>query len=147
MKFFHLLLFVFILLLTACQQGAQDKKAIVFEPKNDNEQLEHPAVIQLWNEANQAKTNLHYALAANKIQQALKILPNKAILWSRLAELAMLQKNTQVAEDFATRSNAYSGNNKRLLKRNWLIIKHARLQRNDQVGASQAALKIQKLSF
>ena len=147
MKGFHLLFFVFILFISACQQGAQDKKVIPFEPKNDNEQIKHPAVIQLWREANTAKANLQYSLAENKIQQALKILPHKAILWSRLAELAMLQKNEQVAEDFAARSNAYAGKNKKLLKRNWLIIQHSRLQRNDQIGASQAGLRIQKLNF
>ena len=146
MKFHSVLIFILFSFLVACQQGPQDKE-IVFEPQNDNEQLEHPAVIQLWTEAEAAKKSQQYVVAERKIKQAIRILPKKAILWSRLAELAMIQEKPIKAEDFAARSNAYSGNNRMLLNRNWLIIKHSRTQRNDQVGASQAALKLRKLNF
>jgi Tfp pilus assembly protein PilF len=143
MKFRSILIFILFLFLVACQQ---DKK-ILSDPRNDNEQLSNPAVIQLWTEAEAAKKAQQYVVAERKIQQAIRILPNKAILWSRLAELAMIQKQPTKAEDFAARSNAYSGNNRMLLNRNWLIIKNSRTQRNDQVGSSQAALKLRKLNF
>jgi len=51
MKFRSVLIFILFLFLVACQQ---DKK-ILSDPRNDNEQLSNPAVIQLWTEAEAAK--------------------------------------------------------------------------------------------
>lgn len=139
-------IFFFLLIITACSTSP-DKTKEDSKPVNPINRISHPAVIDLWNKSEKARKDQNLKLAESYIEQALKIKPKKAILWSRLAELALKQQQATRAENFAARSNAYADNDLKLLRRNWLIIQYSREKRNDLIGAKQAELTIQKLGL
>lgn len=112
------------------------------EPAQDPNKITHvianPAVKDLWDQAEAARASGDYETAALKLERALRIEPNDAVMWSRLAEVHLAQGNSQQAENLAAKSNAITVDNSTLNYRNWLIIARARSMRGDDIGAQEA---------
>jgi len=73
----------------------------------------------------QIKANDLMAAAAT-LERALRIEPNNATLWSRLAEVRLRQGDKAQAEQLALKSNGLAGGNGALKARNDQIIAQAR---------------------
>ncbi|MEM7207048.1 MAG: hypothetical protein AAF434_04415 [Pseudomonadota bacterium] len=108
--------------------------------------LDDPDVAVLWTRAELAREEKQFAEASFHIEQALRVIPDDPVLWSRLAELQMLQEETVLAENYAAKSNALASDNRPLQHRNWLIIQHARDKRGDVLGAREAQVEVRNLS-
>lgn len=100
--------------------------------------IANPAVKDLWDRAETARATGDYDTAALLLERALRIAPNDAVMWSRLAEVHLSQGNSQQAENLAAKSNAMTVDNATLNYRNWLIIARARSLRGDDIGAQEA---------
>jgi predicted Zn-dependent protease len=98
----------------------------------------NPAVRDLWAQAEQARKAGDYDNAALTLERILRISPDDAVIWSRLAEIRLLQGNSGQAENLAAKSNSMSLDNSLLNYRNWLIIARARRLAGNDVGAQEA---------
>ena len=98
----------------------------------------NPAIKDLWAQAEQARKAGDYDNAALTLERILRIAPDEAVIWSRLAEVRLLQGNSGQAENLAAKSNAMSLDNPLLNYRNWLIIARARKLTGNDVGAQEA---------
>jgi tetratricopeptide (TPR) repeat protein len=98
----------------------------------------NPAVIEIWQKAEAARQNGDFETAAMQLERALRIEPNDAFMWSRLAEVQLMQQNANQAENLAAKSNAMTLDNPLLNYRNWLIIAKARALKGDDIGAQEA---------
>lgn len=146
-----LALFGAVLTLSAC--AALEKEVAVDPPVNtipvrpdgavridtDNQQT-----ARLWASAEQARQAGQTSAALEILYEALDNSPQNALLWSRAAELQLDSLEATLAESYATKSNAYAGDNRPLLYRNWLIIEHARNMRGDLLGVRSARIKVQE---
>jgi tetratricopeptide (TPR) repeat protein len=97
----------------------------------------NPAVIEIWQKAEAARNSGDFETAAMQLERALRIEPNDAFMWSRLAEVQLMQQNANQAENLAAKSNAMTLDNP-LHYRNWLIIAKARALKGDDIGAQEA---------
>jgi len=79
-----------------------------------------------------------YAGAAATLERALRIQPQDARLWNRLARVRMEQGLHSQAANLAARSNALAGDQSDLKRDNWSIIATARRQAGDMAGAAEA---------
>jgi hypothetical protein len=82
-----------------------------------------------------------YAGAAATLERALRIQPQDARLWNRLARVRMEQGLHSQAANLAARSNALAGDQSDLKRDNWSMIATARRQAGDMAGASEAERK------
>ena len=82
-----------------------------------------------------------YAGAAATLERALRIQPQDARLWNRLARVRMEQGLHSQAANLAARSNALAGDQADLKRDNWSIIASARRQAGDTAGAAEAERK------
>jgi predicted Zn-dependent protease len=98
----------------------------------------NPAVKDLWAQAEEARRAGDYDNAALTLERILRIVPDDAVIWSRLAEVRLLQNNSSQAENLAAKSNSMSLDNPLLNYRNWLIIARARKLAGNDVGAQEA---------
>ncbi|GIX21465.1 MAG: hypothetical protein KatS3mg121_0248 [Gammaproteobacteria bacterium] len=103
------------------------------------------AVLDLWRQAEAARAAGDYDAAIAAIERALRIEPDNAAMWSRLAELHLRKQNANQAESLAAKSNALAAENRLLLYRNWLIIARARRLKGDDIGAQEAEYTAQTL--
>lgn len=87
-----------------------------------------------------------YHVAANYLERALRHDLKNADLWSRLAEVNLLQRDYVQAESKALKSNALSDGNKALMVKNWRLISQSRRLRGDSVGADEAEVRAYNLS-
>lgn len=110
----------------------------VQDPNKIRHVIANPAVKDLWDQAEAARAAGDYETAALLLERALRIAPNDAVMWSRLAEVNLSQGNSQQAENLAAKSNAMTVDNATLNYRNWLIIARARSMRGDDIGAQEA---------
>ena len=141
------------LALVTCS-GAQPRKeqsvATGILPTQQGDTVQHvfddPAVAAIWTNAEIARTDKQYDQASELIEEALRIVPDDPVLWSRLAELRYQLGEHVLAENYAAKSNAISVDDRVLQYRNWLIIQHARDQRGDVLGAREAQLEVRKLA-
>lgn len=110
--------------------------------EDDGNKIKHtignPAVIDLWNQAEEARQSSDFDTAELLLERALRIEPNDAVMWSRLAEVHLNQQNANQAENLAAKSNTMSVDNPTLNYRNWLIISEARKLKGDDIGAQEA---------
>jgi Tfp pilus assembly protein PilF len=97
-----------------------------------------PAVNALAQRAEQQRQSADYTGAAATLERALRIQPQEAYLWNRLARVRLEQGQTASAGSLAARSNALSGSQEALKKNNWEIIATARRQAGDMQGAQEA---------
>jgi predicted Zn-dependent protease len=72
------------------------------------------------------------------VERALRIDPNNASLWNRLAAIRLDQGRPQQAEQLALKSNALAGTDRALQARNWRLVARARWSQNDGAGARAA---------
>jgi hypothetical protein len=82
-----------------------------------------------------------YAGAAATLERALRIQPQSALLWNRLARVRTEQGLHSQAANLAAKSNAYAGDQASLRQDNWSIIATARRQAGDVAGAEEAERK------
>ena len=87
-----------------------------------------------------------YDQAAASLERALRHDANNADIWSRLAEVRLLQQDYSQAESTALKSNALSNGNKPLMSKNWLLISKTRRLRGDGEGADEAEVRAYTLS-
>ena len=81
--------------------------------------------------------------AANSLERALRLEPNNALLWSRLAGVRFQQQDWQQAVQLAAKSNTLAANDDNLRRRNWNMMANA----YDALGDTDSALEYrQRLS-
>ncbi len=153
---------VFFLLLGACTSAPQRTLPPVVDgsgtPPADiegtvPERVEAPppapstsgAVIALLERADDHRRAGNRDSEAATIERALRIDPNNARLWSRLAATRLEQGQPQQAEQLALKSNALSGADTRLQAQNWGLVARARWAMNDGAGARAAEKKARAL--
>lgn len=85
-----------------------------------------PAAMALAKRADQQIKANDLMAAAATLERALRIEPNNATLWSRLAEVRLRQGDKAQAEQLALKSNGLAGGNGALKARNDQIIAQAR---------------------
>ena len=78
------------------------------------------------------------------IERALRIQPRNPLLLYKLALIRLQQKQPELAENLAKKSELLAEGNAQLKKKNWLLIAQAREQQNDQKGANAARKKAQQ---
>lgn len=100
-----------------------------------------PAADALAKQAEQQRQARDYVGAAATLERALRIEPQEAYLWNRLARVRMEQGNYSQAGDLASRSNALSRDQVQLKQDNWSIISNARRAAGDSAGAMEAEQK------
>jgi len=106
----------------------------------------NPAATSLVSIADAKVKGGQYDQAAASLERALRHDAKNADIWSRLAEVRLLQQDYSQAESTALKSNALSGNNKSLMSRNWRLISKSRRLRGDGVGADEAEVKAYQLT-
>lgn len=105
-------------------------------------------VARLWSSAEQARRSGQDDTALKLVYEALDISPQNPLLWSRAAELQLDNLEAALAESYATKSNAFAGDDDNtLLYRNWLIIEQARQIRGDLLGVRSAHKKVQEYQY
>jgi predicted Zn-dependent protease len=97
-----------------------------------------PAVEALAARAEQQRQTGDYGGAAATLERALRIEPQQAYLWNRLARVRLEQGQGSQASNLAARSNALAGNQSKLKQNNWDIIATIRRQSGDIEGAVEA---------
>jgi hypothetical protein len=97
-----------------------------------------PAVSALAQRAEQQRQAGDSSGAAATLERALRIKPQEAYLWNRLARVRLEQGLGDSAAKLATRSNALTGDQPALKRNNWEIIATARRQAGDVQGAIEA---------
>jgi hypothetical protein len=99
----------------------------------------HPAVASLVRRAQDQQAEDDLIGAALSLERALRIDPNEAELWTRLATVRLGQRDFQAVEQLAAKSNvlAVAGDNG-LRARNWELIAEARRGAGDAAGAREA---------
>ena len=116
----------------------------------DTDKVKHavadPEVAAIWMNAEIARSRKQYAEASEHVENALRIVPDDPIMWSRLAELRLQLGEFVLAENYAAKSNALASENRVLVRRNWLIIQHARDKRGDVLGAREAQIEVRNYS-
>ena len=104
-------------------------------------------VARLWASAERARVEKKPGISLELLYEAIEIDPENSLLWSRAAEHKLDALEPALAENYATRSNNYAGENRPLLYRNWLIIEHARSMRGDLLGERSAHKQVQLYQY
>lgn len=137
----------------ATTNSNQDLDATEFEPVSTRAdgsvrgETKDKTVARLWASAENARRSENDTAALQIIYEALELDPKNAILWSRAAEIQLDGLQAQLAESYATKSNAFADDNSTLQYRNWLIIKHARDMQGDLLGARSASKMVQQFKY
>jgi len=87
-----------------------------------------------------------YDQAAASLERALRHDAKNADIWSKLAEVRLLQQDYSQAESTALKSNALSNGNRPLMSKNWRLISKTRRLRGDAQGADEAEVRAYQLS-
>lgn len=100
---------------------------------------ELPAAAEgLRRQAEQQRQARDYAGAAASLERALRISPQSAYLWNRLARVRLEQGMLSQAGNLAARSNALAGDQAKLKQDNWAVIGVSRRSAGDIAGANEA---------
>ncbi|MFH1976825.1 MAG: tetratricopeptide repeat protein [Pseudomonadota bacterium] len=116
-------------------------------PAPEQKQIPEPssrAVSDLIANADHMEQSGELETAAASLERAVRISPKDPIPWQRLAQIRLLQKDAVQAEILAGKSNSLAGRSKRIMCRNWQIIKEARYLAGDVKGALRAEDKIEE---
>lgn len=97
-----------------------------------------PAAGALAAQAEQQRAAGDYIGAAATLERALRIQPQEAYLWNRLARVRMDQGRYAQAGNLAQRSNALARDQAQLKQDNWNMIAVARRTSGDAAGAMEA---------
>ncbi len=129
------------------EQVAEKLDAYVVEDGTITHDVDDEQVARLWQEAEILRRSGDIENAQSRLQQAIEITPNDAVLWSRAAELELEQNSHLRAENYAAKSNFLaSAGNTPLRYRNWLIIQMSREGRGDLLGAREAEIESTRLN-
>ncbi len=149
MRFWLSLLVIVLVAGCAAQKEPGDRAQQADEPLDPSDSIDHNvdnrAVSLLWDQAEKARRNDRIDKAVGKLEKAVRMAPEDPVLWSRLAELRLQQRDFAVAENLASKSNALAGQQRLLRYRNWVIIAEARRRRGDDDGARQAQAEAARL--
>ena len=104
-----------------------------------------PAVVALLETAERQQAEGQLASAAASLERALRIEPQSAWTWYRLAVVRFTQGRLEQAEQLARRSDALAGKDNEVRARNWRLIALIREHRGDQAGAKAARQRAQAL--
>lgn len=122
-------------------QSAQDARDMQYPPA-PGEQVqgasESPAVLALLDEARTMEGSGQDESAAAALERALRINPDSALLWHRLAQVRLRQARWAQAETLAQKSLALDGADGALVTGNWRLIARARHELGDAAGARAA---------
>ena len=125
---------------------AERLESLVVEDGVISHEVTDENVARLWQESEIFRRNGDLANARGRLQQAIVITPEDAVLWSRAAEIELTREEHLRAENYAAKSNFLAAvGNRPLRYRNWLIIQRAREGRGDLLGAREAAIESTKL--
>lgn len=102
-----------------------------------------PAVIALLGQARRQAGAGEGEQAAATLERALRIEPQNAWVWHRLAVLRLQQGRWDQAIDLASKSITLAGADPRLLGGNWEVIARAREGKGDHAGAQRAHARAQ----
>lgn len=100
-----------------------------------------PAADGLARQAEQQRQTGDYVGAAATLERALRIQPQDAYLWNRLARVRMEQGSYSQAGNLAKKSNALAKDQPQLKQNNWSIIAVSRRAAGDATGAMEAEQK------
>lgn len=100
-----------------------------------------PAASALAEQAEGQRQAGDYVGAAATLERALRIQPQEAYLWNRLARVRMEQGRYAQAGNFAQRSNALAKDQPALKQDNWGMIAVSRRTAGDIAGATEAEEK------
>lgn len=118
--------------------GDREKSVISVNPLRD------PGVVALQDAADRDARAGHYADAASKLDQAIRLSPNSPDLLQDRAEMAVRLKDFSGAEKFAHQSWSIGPKLGPLCARNWQTIAEMRLQARDQAGSATALKWVQQ---
>jgi tetratricopeptide (TPR) repeat protein len=83
-----------------------------------------------------------YAAATVSLERALRIAPDDAVLWHRLADVRRAQQRYDLVAQLAAKSNSLAAASDTALQRaNWSLIAEARQALGDSAGAREARLR------
>jgi hypothetical protein len=99
------------------------------------------AADNLANQAERQRQAGDYVGAAATLERALRIRPQEAYLWNRLARVRMEQGQHGQAGNLAARSNALAKDQSDLKRDNWSMIAVSRRVAGDAAGAAEAEQK------
>ncbi|MEA3276110.1 MAG: tetratricopeptide repeat protein, partial [Pseudomonadota bacterium] len=100
-----------------------------------------PAADGLAKQAEQQRQMGDYVGAAATLERALRIQPQEAYLWNRLAHVRMEQGLYSQAGNLAERSNVLARDQASLKQDNWSMIAVSRRTAGDAAGAAEAEEK------
>ena len=104
-----------------------------------------PAVIKLTGQADAEIARSDWKSAQNTLERLLRISPDYAPGWSRMAWLALQTKHPERARELATRSNSYATGRIDLKLLNWQFFRQASVMLNDQAEIQRADRNIHAL--
>jgi len=104
-----------------------------------------PAVIQLTGQADAEIARSDWKSAQNTLERLLRISPDYAPGWSRMAWLALQTSKPERARELATRSNSYATGRIDLKILNWQFFRQASVMLNDQGEVQRADRNIHAL--
>lgn len=143
----------FLLLLGGCatpgekeaeEDAAAQRGTFAEEDGKVRHSVPNRTVALLWDRAEEARTQGRLEDAIASLERALRLTPEDPVLWSRVAELRLLQGRFAVAENLAAKSNSLAGEQRLLRYRNWLLIAEARKRRGDTEGAEAARVEAER---
>jgi tetratricopeptide (TPR) repeat protein len=106
----------------------------------------NPAVVALLNRANRFERDGDLEQSAANLERALRIQPDNAWLWHRLALVHLFSHEDSEAIDMASKSNSLAQDNRRLQADNWKVIAQARERLGDLAAARAASRKAAELA-
>lgn len=107
-------------------------------PSAPTTQSAHPAVTVLLQEADGHVAAGEYLRATASLERAIKIKPQSALLWHRLADVRLRQGELGQAVALAAKSNALAVDDRALQAKNWRLIAAVHEQRGETVAAARA---------
>lgn len=123
------------------QQGSETQIAAYTPPSQPRIARPQPkrAVSVLMRRSDDQRRAGDYDAATVSLERALRIAPDDALLWQRLAEVRLDQQRYPVVEQMAAKSNALALPGDRALRaRNWQLIARARQSLGNTRGAREA---------
>ena len=150
---------LFGLLLSSCQTYKEqaepapgDDKAEIdatssqlYSPWRESGINRSPAIVGLLDEVDRLISKKQFQKADIKLERVLRITPDYAPAWSRMAWLALQMNRPERALQMASRSNSLAGLNVPLLKLNWSFKLAASKKMHDEAGIRLATEKIHSL--
>ncbi len=121
--------------------SASPPQTVAYRPSAVPSPALPPAADSLANQAEGQRQMGDFVGAAATLERALRIQPQDAYLWNRLARVRMEQGMYAQAGNLAARSNALAGSQSQLKQDNWGIIAGARRASGDADGALEAERK------